>query len=104
MAGAILSGAIFGDNLAPVSDVAIISAMTQTDKFGKPLDLGIKLPLCTLDGLLGNESLRLPAPLDLRVGLGTELLLVLLHRHDHIMQALLQLPDRLREVVVEVLG
>lgn len=36
MAGAILSGAIFGDNLAPVSDVAIISAMTQTDKFGKP--------------------------------------------------------------------
>ena len=40
MAGAILSGAIFGDNLAPVSDVAIISAMTQTDKFGKPLDLG----------------------------------------------------------------
>lgn len=30
MAGAILSGAIFGDNLAPVSDVTIISATTQT--------------------------------------------------------------------------
>ena len=40
MAGAILSGAIFGDNLAPVSDVAIISAMSQTDEAGKPLDLG----------------------------------------------------------------
>ncbi len=30
LAGAILSGAIFGDNLAPVSDVTIISASTQT--------------------------------------------------------------------------
>lgn len=40
LAGAILSGAIFGDNLAPVSDVAIISAMTQTDAAGQPLDLG----------------------------------------------------------------
>ncbi|MDO5531718.1 Na+/H+ antiporter NhaC family protein [Sutterella sp.] len=40
LAGAILSGAIFGDNLAPVSDVAIISAMTQSEKDGRPLDLG----------------------------------------------------------------
>ena len=30
LAGAILSGAIFGDNLAPVSDVTVISASTQT--------------------------------------------------------------------------
>ena len=29
VAGAVLSGAIFGDNLAPVSDVTIISALTQ---------------------------------------------------------------------------
>lgn len=29
VAGAIMSGAIFGDNLAPVSDVTIISALTQ---------------------------------------------------------------------------
>lgn len=40
LAGAILSGAIFGDNLAPVSDVAIISAMTQSDNAGRPIDLG----------------------------------------------------------------
>ena len=40
LAGAILSGAIFGDNLAPVSDVAIISAMTQSDNMGRPIDLG----------------------------------------------------------------
>ena len=40
LAGAILSGAIFGDNLAPVSDVAIISAMTQSDYTGRPIDLG----------------------------------------------------------------
>ncbi|NNF99348.1 MAG: Na+/H+ antiporter NhaC family protein [Desulfobacteraceae bacterium] len=30
LAGAILSGAIFGDNLAPVSDTTIVSAATQT--------------------------------------------------------------------------
>lgn len=30
LAGAILSGAIFGDNLAPVSDVTVISASTQS--------------------------------------------------------------------------
>ena len=40
LAGAILSGAIFGDNLAPVSDVAIISAMTQSDNTRRPIDLG----------------------------------------------------------------
>lgn len=40
LASAILSGAIFGDNLAPVSDVAIISAMTQSDNAGRPIDLG----------------------------------------------------------------
>ena len=38
--GAILSGAIFGDNLSPVSDVAIISAMTQTESDGSPAELG----------------------------------------------------------------
>lgn len=33
LAGAILSGAIFGDNLAPVSDTTIASASTQTYKY-----------------------------------------------------------------------
>lgn len=79
MAGAILSGAIFGDNLAPVSDVAIISAMTQTDKFGKPLDLGrvvktrfpfavialiIALPFYALGGSASEPSAALNAAAD----------------------------------------
>lgn len=75
----ILSGAIFGDNLAPVSDVAIISAMTQTDKFGKPLDLGrvvktrfpfavialiIALPFYALGGSASEPSAALNAAAD----------------------------------------
>ena len=79
IAGAILSGAIFGDNLAPVSDVAIISAMTQTDKFGKPLDLGrvvktrfpfavialiIALPFYALGGSASEPSAALNAAAD----------------------------------------
>lgn len=40
MAGAILSGAIFGDNLAPVSDVTIISATTQTYNSGETAEVG----------------------------------------------------------------
>lgn len=35
VAGAIMSGAIFGDNLAPVSDVTIISALTQHHPDGR---------------------------------------------------------------------
>ncbi|MDO4622779.1 MAG: Na+/H+ antiporter NhaC family protein [Eubacteriales bacterium] len=40
MAGAIVSGAIFGDNLAPVSDTTIASSSTQTFKDGRPADIG----------------------------------------------------------------
>lgn len=40
MAGNIVSGAIFGDNLAPISDTTIASASTQQFKNGKPADIG----------------------------------------------------------------
>ena len=40
MAGSIVSGAIFGDNLAPISDTTIASASTQTFKDGHPADIG----------------------------------------------------------------
>ena len=40
MAGSIVSGAIFGDNLAPISDPTIASASTQQFKNGKPADIG----------------------------------------------------------------
>ncbi len=40
MAGSIVSGAIFGDNLAPISDTTIASASTQTFKDGRPADIG----------------------------------------------------------------
>lgn len=40
LAGAILSGAIFGDNLAPISDTTIMSASTQEYKKGGTADIG----------------------------------------------------------------
>lgn len=40
MAGAIVSGAIFGDNLAPISDTTIASSSTQTFQDGRPADIG----------------------------------------------------------------
>lgn len=40
MAGCIVSGGIFGDNLAPVSDTTIASASTQLFKDGRPADIG----------------------------------------------------------------
>lgn len=40
LAGAIISGAIFGDNLAPISDTTIASASTQSFKNGNPADIG----------------------------------------------------------------
>ena len=40
MAGSIVSGAIFGDNLAPISDTTIASSSTQTFKDGHPADIG----------------------------------------------------------------
>ena len=40
MAGCIVSGAIFGDNLAPISDTTIASASTQQFKDGTPADIG----------------------------------------------------------------
>ena len=40
MAGAIVSGAIFGDNLAPISDTTIASSSTQQFKDGRPADIG----------------------------------------------------------------
>ncbi len=39
LAGAILSGAVFGDNLAPVSDVTIISALTQHHADGRTAEV-----------------------------------------------------------------
>ena len=39
VAGAILSGAIFGDNLAPVSDVTIISSLTQRYRDGRAVEV-----------------------------------------------------------------
>lgn len=40
LAGAIVSGGVFGDNLAPISDTTIASASTQQFKNGKPADIG----------------------------------------------------------------
>ena len=40
MAGSIVSGAMFGDNLAPISDTTIDSASTQQFKDGRPADIG----------------------------------------------------------------
>ena len=40
MAGCIVSGAIFGDNLAPISDTTIASSSTQTFRDGHPADVG----------------------------------------------------------------
>lgn len=40
MAGCIVSGAIFGDNLAPISDTTIASASTQQFLDGQPADIG----------------------------------------------------------------
>lgn len=40
LAGAIVSGAIFGDNLAPISDTTIASSSTQQFRDGKPADIG----------------------------------------------------------------
>lgn len=40
LAGAIVSGAVFGDNLAPISDTTIASASTQQYRDGHPADVG----------------------------------------------------------------
>ncbi|WP_418668075.1 Na+/H+ antiporter NhaC family protein [Allofournierella sp.] len=40
LAGAIVSGAIFGDNLAPISDTTIASASTQQFRDGRVADIG----------------------------------------------------------------
>ncbi|MCD8371125.1 MAG: Na+/H+ antiporter NhaC family protein [Clostridiales bacterium] len=40
MAGSIVSGAIFGDNLAPISDTTIASSSTQQFRDGRPADIG----------------------------------------------------------------
>ena len=40
LAGAIVSGAIFGDNLAPISDTTIASASTQLFRNGRVSDIG----------------------------------------------------------------
>ena len=57
LAGAILSGAIFGDNLAPVSDVTVISASTQTyQESGATAEVGgvvvSRLPYALIAGAL----------------------------------------------------
>lgn len=40
LAGAVVSGAIFGDNLAPISDTTIASASTQQFRDGRVADIG----------------------------------------------------------------
>lgn len=40
LAGAIVSGSIFGDNLAPISDTTIASSSTQQFRDGRPADIG----------------------------------------------------------------
>ena len=40
LAGAIVGGAVFGDNLAPISDTTIASASTQQFRDGRPADVG----------------------------------------------------------------
>lgn len=40
LAGAIVSGAVFGDHLAPISDTTIASASTQQFRDGTPADIG----------------------------------------------------------------
>lgn len=40
LAGAIVSGAVFGDNLAPISDTTIASASTQQFRDDRPADVG----------------------------------------------------------------
>lgn len=40
MAGCIVSGGIFGDNLAPISDTTIASSSTQQFRDGRPADVG----------------------------------------------------------------
>lgn len=40
MAGCIVSGAVFGDNLAPISDTTIASSSTQQFHDGRPADIG----------------------------------------------------------------
>ncbi|MGN0975720.1 MAG: Na+/H+ antiporter NhaC family protein, partial [Gemmiger sp.] len=40
MAGSIVSGAIFGDNLAPISDTTIASSSSQQFRDGRPADVG----------------------------------------------------------------
>lgn len=40
LAGALLSGAVFGDHLSPVSDVTVISAMTQRTTDGRSPEIG----------------------------------------------------------------
>ncbi len=56
LAGAILSGAIFGDNLAPVSDVTVISASTQTYRDDENAEIGgvvvSRIPYALLAGIL----------------------------------------------------
>ena len=56
MAGSIVSGAIFGDNLAPISDTTIASASTQQFADGHPADIGgvvsSRLPYSAVAGLI----------------------------------------------------
>jgi Na+/H+ antiporter NhaC len=66
--GAILSGAVFGDNLAPVSDTTIVSAVTQESDIGGVVASRFKyaviaaaaaLTLYVLFGLFGSEGLTI---------------------------------------------
>ena len=53
MFGSILSGAVFGDNLAPVSDTTIVSAITQESDIGGVVASRFKYALVAAAGALG---------------------------------------------------
>ena len=85
MCGAIISGAIFGDNLAPISDTTIGSALTQEADLGKVvrtrfpyaiISAGVSAVLFTVVGL--SMSTGLPPELELDGSTAPSLVLLVL--------------------------
>ena len=72
MAGNIVSGAIFGDNLAPISDTTIASASTQQFKNGKPADIGGVYEGGSIDAATNPVSLVMLIPVVLMLTVSTK--------------------------------
>ncbi|MGN0987793.1 MAG: Na+/H+ antiporter NhaC family protein [Otoolea sp.] len=72
MAGSIVSGAIFGDNLAPISDTTIASASTQQFKNGKPADIGGVYEGGSIDAATNPVSLVMLIPVVLMLTVSTK--------------------------------